>query len=470
MPTFNRARDAYSTKKKNSLSPYLTSGMSQSQGTSQPRQAQTMPFDASGTAAASQPSGGQSAVSRAYSRATTPASPASPQQYEPGSILRESAASANTSNTANAGSAITSTPNTPLYSAYNAQATPSVSTPAGAQNSAVYRAYSAQSTPQTTETETPASSAVYSAYGTQNGQQNGAYSAQRQNAINQATANYNKLLNYLPEYLDIMGMRGLGVSEQALLNAASDYQQGISDINASYDELERAYIDQQRAYRDQQIANINTLSGELSAYIADAGENFSTEGYDRFKQGLLQAGYTEQEIAAGENMLQQSDWAIMNNNINRQNALSSNPNIIGTGIALDTAKEEDFGSYYDTGKSGTGQYQLVQDILTAARSGKISNGSIVDFNYGNHAEEKFFVYYDGYFYEINPYSVDPKKDKIIGRGRNSEEYIYQPPEIYVENWGDLSPEEQYRIRDEALRRAQNSAKKGYEGYIDPNDL
>lgn len=304
MPTFNRARDAYSTKKKNSLSPYLTSGMSQSQGTSQPRQAQTMPFDASDTAAASQPSGGQSAVSRAYSRATTPASTASPQQYEPGSILRESAASANTSNTANAGSAITSTPNTPLYSAYNAQATPSVSTPAGAQNSAVYRAYSAQSTPQTTETETPAPSAVYSAYGTQNGQQNGAYSAQRQNAINQATANYNKLLNYLPEYLDVMGMRGLGVSEQALLNAASDYQQGIADINASYDELERAY-------RDQQIANASTVYANLSEYITGAGDNFTQEEYDRFKQGLLQAGYTEQEIAAGENMLQQSDLDVI---------------------------------------------------------------------------------------------------------------------------------------------------------------
>lgn len=304
MPTFNRVRDAYSTKKKNSLSPYLTSGMSQSQGTSQPRQAQTMPFDASDTAAASQPSGGQSSVSRAYSRATTPASPASPQQYEPGSILRESAASANTSNTANAGSAITSTPNTPLYSAYNAQATPSVSTPAGAQNSAVYRAYSAQSTPQTTETETPAPSAVYSAYGTQNGQQNGAYSAQRQNAINQATANYNKLLNYLPEYLDVMGMRGLGVSEQALLNAASDYQQGIADINASYDELERAY-------RDQQIANASTVYANLSEYITGAGDNFTQEEYDRFKQGLLQAGYTEQEIAAGENMLQQSDLDVI---------------------------------------------------------------------------------------------------------------------------------------------------------------
>ena len=462
MPTFNRARDAYSTKKKNSLSPYLTSGMSQSQGTSQPRQAQTMPFDASGTAAASQPSGGQSAVSRAYSRATTPASPASPQQYEPGSILREAGAPANPSksaNNANAASAITNTPNTPLYSAYNAQTTPPVSSPTGAQNSAVYRAYSAQSTPQQSAAGAPARSAVQRAYGSQNG----SYSAQRQNAINQATANYNRLLNYLPEYLDIMGMRGLGVSEQALLNAASDYQQGIADINASYDELERAY-------RDQQIANASTVYANLSEYITGAGDNFTQEEYDRFKQGLLQAGFTEQEIAAGENMLQQSDWAIMNNNINRQNALSSNPNIIGTGIALDTAKEEDFGSYYDTGKSGTGQYQLVQDILTAARSGRIPNGSIVDFNYGNHAEEKFFVYYDGYFYEINPSSVNPKKDKIIGRGRNSEEYTYLPPEIYVKNWAELSPTEQYRLRDEALRRVQNSAKKEYEGYIDPNSL
>lgn len=435
MPTFNRVRDAYSTKKKNALSPYLTSGMSQSPGASQPRQAQTMQFDASDTAAASQPSGGQSAVSRAYSRATTPASPASPQQYEPGSILRESAASANTSNTANAGSAITSTPSTPLYSAYNAQATPSVSTPAGAQNSAVYRAYSAQSTPQTTETETPAPSAVYSAYGTQNGQQNGAYSAQRQNAINQATANYNKLLNYLPEYLDVMGMRGLGVSEQALLNAASDYQQGIADINASYDELERAY-------RDQQISNINTVSGELSAYIADAGENFSTEGYDRFKQGLLQAGYTEQEIAAAENLLGQADLGIITQANKEQEQLDElqqiDSAITGAGIALGTAKEKDFGSYYDTGKKNSGQYKLVQDILSAARNGNISNGMIIDFNYGAHDAEKFFVYYDGYFYPIDASSVNPMTDKIIGRGRGDAFIGYIDPN----NLGDGSKSSQ----------------------------
>lgn len=430
MPTFNRVREAYSPKKKNALSPYLTSGMTQSAGASQPRMAKTMPLDVSGSASASQPSGGQSAVSRAYSRATTPASPASPQQYEPGSILRESAASANTSNTANAGSAITSTPNTPLYSAYNAQATPSVSTPAGAQNSAVYRAYSAQSTPQTVSEETPAQSAVYSAYGTQNGQQNGAYSAQRQNAINQATANYNKLLNYLPEYLDVMGMRGLGVSEQALLNAASDYQQGIADINASYDELERAYIEQQRANREQQIANINTLSGELSAYIADAGENFSTDGYDRFKQGLLQAGYTEQEIAAAENLLGQNDLDRITEKAELEQIDS---NIIGEGIALSSAQEKDFGSYRDTGKKNSGQYKLVQDILTVARGGAIPNGTIIDFNYGVHDEEKFFVYYDGYFYPIDASSVNPMTDKIIGRGRgNSFAGYIDPLDVFNE--------------------------------------
>ena len=427
MPTFNRVRDAYSTKKKNALSPYLTSGMSQSQGTSQPRQTQTMPFDASGTTAASQPSGGQSAVSRAYSRATTPASPASTQQYEPGSILREAAAPANTSNSANnanGASAITNTPNTPLYSAYNAQTTPPVSSPTGAQNSAVYRAYSAQSTPQQSAEDAPAQSTVQRAYGSQNG----SYAAQRQNAIDQATANYNRLLNYLPEYNELMGMRGLGVSEQALLNAASDYQQGISDINASYDELERAYRDQQRAYRDQQIANINTLSGELSAYIADAGENFSTEGYDRFKQGLLQAGYTEQEIAAAENLLGQNDLDKMTEKAELEQI---DPNITGEGIALSSAQEKDFGSYRDTGKKNSGQYKLVQDILTVARGGAIPNGTIIDFNYGAHDAEKFFVYYDGYFYPIDASSVNPMTDKIIGRGRGNSFAGYVDPLVFL---------------------------------------
>lgn len=171
--------------------------------------------------------------------------------------------------------------------AYNQPAQQSVPAQT-AQN--VPKATASMTTP-TQNTNTPT---LQQAYGN-----TGSYGSARQNALNQAEASYNKLLNYLPEYSELLGMRGLGVSNQALLNAYGTYQQNVNDINAQYDELERAY-------RDQQITNATNISGELSAYISNAGNDFTLENYEKFKQGLLDAGYTEQEIAAGEMMLDQN--------------------------------------------------------------------------------------------------------------------------------------------------------------------
>lgn len=134
------------------------------------------------------------------------------------------------------------------------------------------------------------SSALANAYG-------GSYSAQRQNALSQAEANYNKLLRYLPEYNELMGMSGLGVSSQALLNAYGKYQNNINDINTQYDELEKAHAEQ---YRN----NVNMLSGELSAYIEESGKNFDIDKYNERKQAYINSGmYTAEELAAAEALL-----------------------------------------------------------------------------------------------------------------------------------------------------------------------
>ena len=217
----------------------------------------------------------------------------------------------------------TYTPNT-VAKAYSAPKTASTAVPL---QSAVAKAYNqpaqqsvpaqtAQNVPKatasmTTPTQNTNTPTLQQAYGN-----TGSYGSARQNALNQAEASYNKLLNYLPEYSELLGMRGLGVSNQALLNAYGTYQQNVNDINATYDEMEQAY-------RDTQISNVNTLSAELSAYINDAGENFTQEGYERFKQGMLQAGYTAEELAAAENLLTQSDRNIMNNANNNSDANKS---------------------------------------------------------------------------------------------------------------------------------------------------
>ena len=303
MPTTNSAvYNAYGKKKRNSLAPYLDAGNSSASGnmqltTPQPTGGNTRLYNAY-AGAGTQPKA-TTKVARAYSSAVTPADTAyrnatSPTaanptqaQYQPGEILRRSAANGNANNAQPAAAA-------------SADQTGVVSAPAAQSTGAA---------------QTGGQTALQRAYGSQNSSGN-TYGADRQNAINAATASYNKLLNYLPEYNELMGMRGLGVSEQALLNAQRDYAQNIADINATYDEMEQAY-------RDTQISNVNTLSAELSAYINDAGENFTQEGYERFKQGMLQAGYTAEELAAAENLLTQSDRNIMNNANNNSDANKS---------------------------------------------------------------------------------------------------------------------------------------------------
>ena len=95
--------------------------------------------------------------------------------------------------------------------------------------------------------------------------------------------------------------------------------------------------------------------------------------------------------------------------------------VTGDGISQNSTNDSDFGNYYDTGKQGTQQYQLVQDILKAAKAGKIENGTYIDFNYGAvGVGNELYVYYNGYFYPTK-YRWDKRPsgvtlDNIIGRG------------------------------------------------------
>lgn len=297
--TDNVVYNAYGKKKRNPLTPYIDAGngstsQSMELANTQPTgtntrlynaynrpetQSQPMTKVARAYSMSAAPST-QSEVSSLYTQATTPQAPTSQTTYQPGATLK--AASAN---------------NTQPQSAL--EATPAATAQAGAQaQSALTGTPSSGNTTQKQPT-------AYELYGSQN---NGSYSAQRQNALNQAEASYNKLLRYLPEYNEIMGMRGLGVSEQALLNAQSDYMQNVANINAQYDELEKAYGEQ---YRN----SINTLSGELSAYLEEVGGDFNSEKYNERKQAYIDSGmYTAEEIAAAEALLRDEEKDLISGN------------------------------------------------------------------------------------------------------------------------------------------------------------
>ena len=318
------------------------------------------------------------------------------------------------------------TSNNMLAKAYSAPKTASTAMPMQSSLQKAYsqpeqQTYTAQAsqnvptaTAMNTTTQNTNTPTLQQAYGN-TGSYSGSYGTARQNALNQAEASYNKLLNYLPEYMELLGMGGLGVSNKALLNAYGTYQQNVNDINAQYDELERAY-------RDQQITNASNVYADLSSYITGAGDNFTQEGYEKFKQGLLEAGYTQQEIAAGEKLLQQSDLDSMRNALDAAitDEIKNSLSISGDGVLASTATEQMFGDYYDSGKKGSKQYNLVQDILKAGREGRIPNGTYFDFNYGSGpADDPLYVYYNGYFYPTSYNAMrHPGIDDtaIVGRG------------------------------------------------------
>lgn len=332
----------------------------------------------------------------------------------------------------------TYTPNT-VAKAYSAPKTASTAVPLQSAVAKAYNQPAQQSVPAQTAQNVPKATASMStpaqntntptlqqAYGN-----TGSYGSARQNALNQAEASYNKLLNYLPEYMELLGMGGLGVSNQALLNAYGTYQQNVNDINAQYDELERA---NKAEYRDA----INALSGELSAYLTEVGSDFNIEDYNARKQAYINSGmYTAEEIAAAEALMKDSEKNIIAGNILPEATSEEiqKYGITGQGILASSAEESDFGNFYDTGKVGSKQHNLVQDILTAASNGKIKNGTYVDFNYGaGEIAGKIFVYYNGYFYPTK-YSYknlpkDVSASDIIGRGEGLQgRRVYKDPNV-----------------------------------------
>lgn len=73
-------------------------------------------------------------------------------------------------------------------------------------------------------------------------------------------------------------------------------------------------------------------------------------------------------------------------------------------ISKDTFQHSDFGKFNDTAKPGSGQYELIEAIINAARAGDIQNGEIVLVNYGRNnggfKSVEAFMYVDGKFVQI----------------------------------------------------------------------
>lgn len=106
------------------------------------------------------------------------------------------------------------------------------------------------------------------------------------------------------------------------------------------------------------------------------------------------------------------------------------------GVVANIASIDDFPSFSGTGKNSKQDY-LVNDILRAAKEGRIPDGTYINFNYGAQAagHAKYWVYIDGKFYKTD-YKIGistntlPDGNVVIGRvpgGHNTRGVDYIDP-------------------------------------------
>ena len=70
------------------------------------------------------------------------------------------------------------------------------------------------------------------------------------------------------------------------------------------------------------------------------------------------------------------------------------------GINNSTADVYSFGKFAGTGKGDSGQDLMVKSLLKSAKSGKIKNGTVVDFNYGAGSANNY-IFIDGYWFKTD---------------------------------------------------------------------
>jgi hypothetical protein len=258
----------------------------------------------------------------------------------------------------------------------------------------------------------------------------------QENAISKELA-----MKYLPEHLKLQGMGGLGVSESAVISANNDFRNARNTINADAEmrknELLKNYQDSMRTLDENSTTETQSIRDKYFAreeeereqqkaaidyhfhtemltnpdYFTEDGTKLTEDGKNKIREYLD----NNKGVLGGlhDTYMQELDtYAVYTNKerLEKEEAERKeleNQNMAyslggsGTGVSADAAQESDFGSYHDTGKTGTKQSAMVDKILNMAKRGEIQDGTYIDFNYGAgwvYNTGSVWVYYGGKFY------------------------------------------------------------------------
>lgn len=265
-------------------------------------------------------------------------------------------------------------------------------------------------------------------------------------------------MKYLPDYLKLQGMGGLGVSESAVISANNDFRNARSTINADaelqkadllknyqenivnldagatsetdtirnkYEQIRSDLANDESVVIESRFQNLIGSDGKISeedyqqleTYINGLKESVGNENVQKLQVQLKQYSpyvrtQAEQDVHNKNMILEQYRSGVGKNDGIRISSrfgggftLSDNMKIKikDDGISLqdfiDRSKKsgKDGLNYWEAGAWGS-EKDKSKAIAEAARKGDLANGTIVDTNNGK--GQKMWIYLNGRFYRI----------------------------------------------------------------------
>lgn len=257
---------------------------------------------------------------------------------------------------------------------------------------------------------------------------------------NQRAAYFNneKIMKYLPNNLKVQGLQNnVGAQNQAYIDANNSYQTNLNAItqdynknkttmlndyntnalaidesvrqeqkanNEKFDQIDRendiALTDSQRVNLDTyyqsligddgkissaDYQNLAKYADELSANLSDSGKSHMTSMLDGYKKAVRSEG-EQKEIDDVKAEQDAKDYVVKNYGVSSETPA----------IKSSTADVYSFGTHSGTGKGDSRQDRYIKAVLNSS----ISNGDIVDFNFGAGTPANY-IYYNGYWFKTN---------------------------------------------------------------------
>ena len=207
----------------------------------------------------------------------------------------------------------------------------------------------------------------------------------------------NKINNYESNLLDINNALKEGTINQDHYYELKSYlDNALEHYNSLYyNDVANKFADDTSKLLDSNGKLTQGEAVELYKKLEDQRALMGEENYMNIYAQLRDFTETKEEKEAREGQERANKLNMMKTTAEKYGAINGL-----SYITVDKANSKSFGDYRDTdGK----QSNWVNEIINRAKSGKLRNGDLIDFNYGANASTigSVYLYYDGKFFKTN---------------------------------------------------------------------